>query len=1441
MCNDSKHPEDLILKFLEDIYEKPIAHFTLPFSHAHLRQIETVSNYYTSLFQNVVFYTHNNFEIDVFTDTFKDFDSKENNSNRIIDKELSGRSFLQQMTLKKIISELDLDFIDFSRYRFLPANPANQIQFPLKFVENKKEQPLENKIPFFSQSDKSFDEMDEKERLESFEYLKKQYTFNENLLYLYKFDEFSSAILDTYPIVGSGKKDRIKIRIKANNPVWQQMIKINIFRNHRSGDVFFANIKNRQNNLLSSITQLISPPEVHELEGDDFMAVINRLNRYMQKSSYTSILLMIDCLRTKEDTEFINYLLETPLFADITLICFDMFCQTLEFDLELNEKPENLLRKYLLFDFPKERNHLESTETHLIKFISILPPPVTLNRLEKLLNPEQVFALKRLIKTRILKFDSGKIYPGDDLSPLYSKISKEEERNLLEPLLENPAAKYLGVELKYFLITGQWEQLKNALNSILKGDRKFEVDIAVIKGILMGNYHLLNKEMDIELLEILIAILVEQCEFETAKEIIRNCDSTEDSLLIKLKLIHICKWEKEYQRMDELLKEIEKKNFLKTESHFNDEYHYYRFVYHEIVSGPGGHLADLHRKKIKSELYRQRASILFSDRFFFKGDYKKVESLLLKAATYFHQMNLSADEIETRSHLAKLLREKKKWQEAEKLYQNLFIKSEIKNYQLISAYIAIDLGNLYWNREEINASEAWYNKALKKFQQQKNPNGIILAKSNLVEVNKIKGNWNESKKHLETILTYNKERHAVISTAIDYFNISHLEYLKHRFKQAGKIVEIARSMFQKNSNLNFVCECEILKLKIAFLENAPEKMDKIDLSFFQQDSNRLKSGSDLEISASVFEIAMKDSSNKKGRLVLDKLKEIKSKALQYEVLSLIIVKYKKKSYLNLLKSISSQLSKEDKNYYYYEYYYIYYSYFFNGGDIQEEEKDRFNEVYRFFQNNRRLINPIMEKYKERLEEKDSRYDIFKSAELVSGYLHWKIPEDFFNSLVNEIQNLLPVDLIRLTLYEKSIEPGNPVFDFNRSLNRRYSNIFNELTGEIITRSAYASENLELDREAVKKQYHSSEKTFYFYKNTKVVFWKLSEALFGILLLAFSGEEYRGYDFVRRHNEFLKKFASLINRFYENDYKLNRKLDFIIGESPSIKQLKEKILKVSKVDFGLLIRGESGSGKELVAKAVHLLGSREGGAFIPVNAAAIPENLLEAELFGYKKGAFTGAADNKIGLIEAAHNGTLFLDEIADLPPNLQAKLLRVLQENEIRRLGENKIRPINIRLICATNKDLKKMIREDQFREDLYFRIQDLTILVPPLRERREDIPLLVTHFLKKYGFSFPDKEGLQSIFASFKRKPWIGNVRELESNVKRLITYYPDFDIDKETEYSDDDGPGLIVARENLERKMILAALRKNNGNRSATAAGLKITRQYLLKLLKKHNIQSI
>ena len=234
---------------------------------------------------------------------------------------------------------------------------------------------------------------------------------------------------------------------------------------------------------------------------------------------------------------------------------------------------------------------------------------------------------------------------------------------------------------------------------------------------------------------------------------------------------------------------------------------------------------------------------------------------------------------------------------------------------------------------------------------------------------------------------------------------------------------------------------------------------------------------------------------------------------------------------------------------------------------------------------------------------------------------------------------------------------------------------------------------------------------------------------------------------------------------------------IIGQSPSFLKAMKKVRDYARTDFPVLITGESGTGKDLVAKALHNLSPRKEKPFVVQNCSAIPETLLESELFGYKKGAFTGATGNKTGLLMAANGGTVFLDEIGDMSLPLQARILRVIQNNEIKPLGESNTRKINVRIISATNKDLVEAVNKKMFREDLYYRLNVLPLHLPPLRERKNDIPLLLNYFIKKESLElgFPQKRLSSEALTYLKRYQWEGNIRELENFVKYILSTVED------------------------------------------------------------------
>ena len=310
---------------------------------------------------------------------------------------------------------------------------------------------------------------------------------------------------------------------------------------------------------------------------------------------------------------------------------------------------------------------------------------------------------------------------------------------------------------------------------------------------------------------------------------------------------------------------------------------------------------------------------------------------------------------------------------------------------------------------------------------------------------------------------------------------------------------------------------------------------------------------------------------------------------------------------------------------------------------------------------------------------------------------------------------------------------------------------------------------------------------------------------------------------------------------------------IIAKSDKMQDIFQIIKKVADYDTTVLISGESGVGKELIAQAVHYNSKRKDKPFVGVNCGAIPENLLESELFGYVRGAFTDAAKDKKGLFEEAEGGTLFLDEIGELPKDLQVKLLRVLQEEEIRRLGDTKIIKMDVRIIAATLKELSVEVRERGFREDLFYRLNVMPIHIPPLRERREDIPLLAEHFFKKHTENLGKTlTGISpKAMECLIRYPWPGNVRELENVMERSVILEGSDGIQEETLSLDlgihekkgsisgiTGGLSLKVAQRVLEEEMIKEAMKETHGNRSKAARLLEISYRALLYKIKDYGL---
>ena len=326
-----------------------------------------------------------------------------------------------------------------------------------------------------------------------------------------------------------------------------------------------------------------------------------------------------------------------------------------------------------------------------------------------------------------------------------------------------------------------------------------------------------------------------------------------------------------------------------------------------------------------------------------------------------------------------------------------------------------------------------------------------------------------------------------------------------------------------------------------------------------------------------------------------------------------------------------------------------------------------------------------------------------------------------------------------------------------------------------------------------------------------------------------------------------------NRTLKKALKEKYSLENFIGQNEKIKELTESLEIAFESDASVFIQSENGTGKELVASAIHYNGSRKTKPFIKVNCASIPENLIESQLFGHEKGAFTGAIRTVKGVFEEAHEGTLLLDEVTEMPTHLQAKLLRVLQEGEFSRVGSNQIRQADVRIIATSNCDVQKAIDEEKFRQDLFFRLDVISVRIPPLRERKDDIPFLCNHFLKKYSEKYLKDvtEVDEQVLAHFHNYSWPGNVRELENIIQRSVlscrednriqmahlpAHWSGFNPEKELQYSINEDLSI----DEMEKQLISSTLKRHNYHKTRTAEILGITLKTLRTKILQYGLEN-
>jgi transcriptional regulator with AAA-type ATPase domain len=1372
-------------------HDEKLSLVTVPNSPENLARLNIIFSFHSNFMQNIIAFIPGNFQIDILTQHF----------TPSTPDVLSGQSaaaaeniFRQYLVFLNAAREWGMDFVNFSKFQILP-------DATLRFGWELNGQIFLSPsafIPIFNKN-RHLRALAENNYLDVLKKSKKNIMPPDPSGYLYRSDDFTSNLLHSHSL--GSMKANATIRIDTTHSAQKTIIRNNLFHTLNAEEILLLKIDCASMPLSDSFSALCGQEKIKK---ENQAAQVQEFRQFLKQSVFQKTILLIDNLAKKEDIRFLRFLLEAGDISGLTIILFNDSV-SFDSDLELHEDPQNQLEKHLPGLFPGQKQlNFSKIENELLKKIAMLEVPVPITVARFLAGRDGDAQITALLNQQSLTANQNQQTLTLNIPCDIAGVTWQEKKELLALLAAESDWAY--AKISHFIISKQLAELEQYLKN-----RALESPGLIAPGPSADLIirHLPQFKENSKIQAYLLEILIQSNCLPLAEKVLAEKTSP-DSVFTRVKAAHLAMRKKEYQKLGKLLA-----GMARVPEELRDEWLYLNFYYHEKISL--SKKADEYEKKIKSPYYRNLCLIQLSDRSIYNRDFAKAQDQLTGALAYFELHRHCREEIEILSQMAKLRREKGNFKEAESLYKTIYIKSETEGLALKSAFIAVDLGNLYFEKDDDFQAECWYQKAWRWFEKEKNADGIMLVNSNLINIFFAKGNWQEAEKLLRGILATNEEKRLPNSCAIDYLNWASLENLRLHDDKALKLIEHAAEFFKNVGNNKGLTECAFLKWKISgFTEKLPSaKM--IEEKWFTADQ---KTGCKI---LRQFDLP---ASKSREAATIRMLGDIESKKIKFDILLLLLKKTRKSEWLNWFKEIAWELSQKAKNYFYYEFWYMYFDLGAEALPGDGMLQENFLAMHDFFTMNKRTISAKLNRLRLQVEENENRHDLFDDARLVGNYRQWRLPEDFFNSFFYEINKPVKIDWLVMNIHEKR----QPLFKFSNS------GLFKELAEQMLQHTLEVPENQNYDLPEIKRKFSSQEKFFYPFANTKMIRWPMGDQFLACMVIGFKDDEFYFQDFFERHRETFKKFQILFKSFLQNEYRIHEKLDFIVGASDKIKELKTMIAQVSKVDFSLLITGESGSGKELVANAVHLLSPRANQPFVSVNAAAIPETLLEAELFGYKKGAFSGAAENRIGLLEAADRGTFFLDEIADLPLLLQAKILRVLQEKEIRRLGENKTTKIDIRLISASNKNLEELIKKNLFRADLFYRLQDLVIHIPPLRERREDLPMLIDFFLKKFGYAQQTQSKLNAMTDLFRNDQLPGNVRELESKIKKMITFNPELEAPGMMER---ESFSLKSARQTFEKNLLLNTLGEQSWHKNKTAEKLGISRMALFNMLKKYKIK--